>query len=147
MSNTQPSQLLKTAMSLIEAYQAWDLEAIMAPRAPNCTQQVFPARLNRAPRTNDEYRADFSLIHPHIKNYSMKVLETVVDEKDNKVVVHATNHAETPVGPSDNEYMFIIQMTTDRKQIESVKEFLDSGFSEGFYGRLFEYIKGGEKKA
>ena len=145
MPSSQDSQLLKTALSLTGAYQKWDLEAVMAPRAPHCTQQVYPARLKRGPRTNDEYRSDFAAILPHFKDYGMKVLETIVDETSNKVVVHATSHAETPIGPCDNEYMFITQMTPDQKQIECIKEFLDSGFSEDFYGRLFDHIAAGEK--
>lgn len=45
-----------TAAALIAGYNAWDIDQILAPRAPDCVQQVLPASLKREPRTNEEYR-------------------------------------------------------------------------------------------
>ncbi|KAI5368528.1 hypothetical protein J4E82_010667, partial [Alternaria postmessia] len=53
-----------TAWAVIEAYNAWDIDDIMAYRSPDCKHRVLPASMNRAAKSNAEYRAYLSAIMP-----------------------------------------------------------------------------------
>lgn len=52
--------------------------------------------------------------------------EMVVDVESRKVVMHAKNKGNTPLGEYENEYMWILTMTGDGKMIEEIVEFCDS---------------------
>lgn len=136
---TEPSQLRKTAQAAIDGYNAWDIDAILAPRAPDCTQRVYPARLNRPAFTNERYREFFTNnVQPHFEDFRFEVLDVVEDERNNKVVIHArSSSAQTTIGEEyKNEYMFLLRMTEDHKQIVEIKEFIDSGYSVEFFTKL-----------
>lgn len=42
-SETAPSQRRRTALAVVEAYNKWSTEAIMAIRAEDCTNQILPS--------------------------------------------------------------------------------------------------------
>jgi hypothetical protein len=90
-----PSQLMRTATGLIDAYNAWDMEAIMAPRHASCTQKVYPERLNRPAFNNDEYRKYFGDFLDHFQNYKITILEAVEDAKGHKVSLHLKATADS----------------------------------------------------
>lgn len=48
-----------TAAALIAGYNAWDIDLMLAPRAPECVQQVLPASLGLKPHDNEQYRKYF----------------------------------------------------------------------------------------
>ena len=108
---------------------AWDVDAIMAPRAPNCTQQVLPARLGRLSMDNEAYCQFFTAIMPMFKDLTLTAYDVVEDQKANKVVIHAGSTATTPLGEYKNEYMVLVETNDSHDQIVHVKEFVDSGFS------------------
>lgn len=139
MASDGQSQLLQTALRVIEGYNKWDIDAILAPRAENCTQQVLPYRLGRPVLNNTEYREYFSSIMPSFHNFHLEILDIVEDEKNAKVAINAVSTAETALGSYGNEYVVILHMTPDHKQVEIVKEFVDSGFSDEFFKRLREH--------
>jgi ketosteroid isomerase-like protein len=140
---SEQSTLLKTAHSVLEAYDTWDIDTILAPRTSNCTIQVLPLRLQRPAQNNSEYRDHFNAaIKPHFKNFTLEVLDTIEDPKRHKVVFHAKSSADTPVGPYANEYTLYLQMTDDDTQVASIKEFVDSQYSAEFFGKLRAHISG-----
>lgn len=62
-----------TTAALIEGYNAWDIEAILAPRAPDCLHQVLPASIKREPASNEEYRRTFvGGFGPLFKNFKVR---------------------------------------------------------------------------
>lgn len=42
-SETAPSQRRQTALAVIDAYNKWDIEAIMAVRTDDCVQEIAPS--------------------------------------------------------------------------------------------------------
>jgi hypothetical protein len=40
----------------IRGYRKWDVDAILAPRAENCTYHLLPESIGVPPRSNAEYR-------------------------------------------------------------------------------------------
>jgi hypothetical protein len=61
-----------TAKSVIDAYNAWDLELIMAFRAPSCQTQVLPKSLGRPLQNNDEYRKRLGAIMPWFSKFTVR---------------------------------------------------------------------------
>jgi hypothetical protein len=61
-----------TAQSVIDAYNSWDIDAIIAFRAPDCQQQVIPASMGRPSMNNDEYRDRFGKMIPCFRNFTVK---------------------------------------------------------------------------
>ena len=49
----------KTSQALLDAYNAWNIDQILAMRTSDCMQYILPASLGREPRNNEEYRAFF----------------------------------------------------------------------------------------
>lgn len=131
-----PSQLEATIHRIVDAYNSWDIDAIMAPRAPECIHEILPLSLKQPPLTNEQYRAHFATVIPQFQNFKVDVLDLVVDEKRNKVVAHARSTADTAVGLYQNEYSFFLDLTPDGKQILRMQEFVDSGFYQDFFARL-----------
>jgi hypothetical protein len=60
-----------TARAVIEAYNAWDIDDIMAYRSPDCKHRVLPASMNQAAKSNAEYRAYLSAIMPLYSNFTV----------------------------------------------------------------------------
>jgi ketosteroid isomerase-like protein len=60
-----------TAQTVIDAYNAWDIDAILAYRTPDCQHQVLPSSMARAAQTNDEYRKYLSTIMPMFSNFTV----------------------------------------------------------------------------
>ena len=61
----------KTARAVIEAYNAWNIDDIMAYRSPDCKHRVLPASMNRAAKSNAEYRAYLSTIMHLYSNFTV----------------------------------------------------------------------------
>ncbi|CZT14372.1 uncharacterized protein RCC_00349 [Ramularia collo-cygni] len=143
-TKSEQSTLLKTAHSVLDAYDTWDIDTILAPRAPNCTIQVIPTRLGRPTLTNAEYRDHFNKsFKDHFKGFHLEVLDTVEDPAAHKVVFHAMSTAETAIGKYQNEYSLFLQMSDDDTQLVSIKEFVDSGYGQEFFAKLKAHLAGG----
>ena len=135
------SQLLKTAYSVLDGYNKWDIDAILAPRAPDCTQQVLPLRLGRPINSNAAYREYFNTaVKPHFQNFTIEVLDTVEDPKAHKVAIRARSSAETVLGEYTNEYVLVMHMTDDDQKVLQIKEFVDSEYSQEFFPKLRAYL-------
>lgn len=109
MEANERSPLMQIAVNLIDSYNAWDMDRIMAPRHPSCTQKVYPERLNRPAFNNDEYRKYFGVFLDHFQNYKIEILETVEDRPGHKISLHLKATAESGEFGSwrddDNEWM------------------------------------------
>jgi len=71
----------------------------------------------------------------------METIKIVNDAEQHMAVVHAKGSGETPVGPYRNEYAFFCYFNEDGTKITRVEEFVDSAFSQGFFGKVGEYMK------
>jgi hypothetical protein len=61
-----------TAKAAIAAYNAWDIDQILAFRAPSCIHQVLPASLGRPSMDNATYRTSFSAAMPPFRNFQVR---------------------------------------------------------------------------
>ena len=65
-----------TTQTVLDAYNAWDMEKILAFRAPDCTQQVLPASMGRPSMSNDAYRQRLKQTLPWFKNFTVTHTKT-----------------------------------------------------------------------
>ncbi|KAJ1556279.1 hypothetical protein HK405_003455 [Cladochytrium tenue] len=138
-ARTQLRETLRaTAVAFLDSYSAWDIEAILAIRAPDCKHKVLPASLKRPEQgqSNDEHRAYFANIQPLFKGFTGHVKDIAVDVDARAAVVWAYSTSESVIGPYSNEYMLWLKMTEDGTKLIEIREFVDSGYSTGFFGKL-----------
>lgn len=142
----QYSKLLKTAHAIIKGYELWDIDAIMAPRASNCTYYTLPTSLNRPKMNNEEYRQYYTgMVMPYLKDFRVTIFDTCVDAKTNQVVLYAKSNAETVVGAYEAEQTVMLKMTEDGEKVWEVKEFFDSAQIQSVFVELAKYIENGGK--
>lgn len=137
------SKLLTTAMAVIAGYNAWNMDAIMAPRSANCTHRVYPDRLGRPLLNRTAYVDYFSSLLPFFDNFTVTVTDTYVDEAKNQVAVQCFSKANSVLGPYGNEYVIMMKMTACQEEVYEVREFVDSEASAMFFPNLTEYIANG----
>jgi hypothetical protein len=61
----------QTTKTVIDAYNAWDLEKMLAFRAPECQQQILPASMGRPSTNNTEYRERLTQIMPWFRKFTV----------------------------------------------------------------------------
>ena len=80
MSTPSETQL-RTANSVINGYNAWTLETILAPRAPECVHEMLPESLGIPPSTNNEYAEHLKEIIPMLKDTRVSWPSLRVEQK------------------------------------------------------------------
>ncbi|KAH8714030.1 hypothetical protein GQ44DRAFT_689025 [Phaeosphaeriaceae sp. PMI808] len=128
----------ETAQAVLDAYNAWDVEKILAFRAPDCQQQVLPASMGRPSMSNSEYRERLNQMLPWFRKFTVTVHTAVHDADAHTCIMHATSTAETDIGPYGNEYALILHFTDDGKKVTKFLEYVDSAYSIKFFGALAE---------
>ena len=135
------SALYDTANTIVNSYNTWTVEALMAVRAPDCMNYILPDSLNRPPLNNQDYKAYFTSIMPAFRDFHVEVKNTIIDEESRQVVLHASSTAITDLGEYQNEYMIVLHMTEDGTKIDRFDEFVDSQKSMGFIPRLRAHLE------
>ncbi|KAK5627305.1 hypothetical protein RRF57_003020 [Xylaria bambusicola] len=138
-SQTAQSRRRQTALAVIDTYNKWDLEAMLAIRTEDCVHQVIPQSLGRQPLNNAEYRTYFATWIPLFKDFTVTINDLVEDEKENKVAMWAQSKAMTDIGPYTNEYVVILHMNEAGDKVTKFVEFVDSQFSVTFFAKLREH--------
>ncbi|KAL8934838.1 MAG: hypothetical protein Q9211_005018 [Gyalolechia sp. 1 TL-2023] len=134
------STLLQTVQTVISAYNAWELDAIMDVRAPNCMNYILPTSLGRRPMDNQQYLSFLAATLPAFQGFHLTVHDIVIDQAAHKAVMHLSSTASTPIGEYHNEYMITLHMTEDGCQIDKFEEFVDSKYSADFMPRVREFL-------
>ena len=67
------ANMKRTAQGLLDGFSAWDLDAVMTPRAEDCVHILYPQSLGLPVRNNREFRRDFGATMPLFKNFKVRV--------------------------------------------------------------------------
>lgn len=129
------AELLKTAKSLFEVLNKWNIEEIMALRTSDCIYRILPTSLGQAPLDNNAFREfaeKLMLGIPQGFNFSINEKAPLVDELARKVVVFAKSKAETIAAPYANEYIFVITIDENYTKITEIDEFMDATILKDF---------------
>ncbi|OAG00743.1 uncharacterized protein CC84DRAFT_1190701 [Paraphaeosphaeria sporulosa] len=142
-----------TAKAVIDGYNAWNIDRILAYRRPGFQHQVLASSMGRTAKSNDENRAYLTTIMPLYSNFTLSafrtritglwlkrpqvtVLEEIYDAETHTCIIHASSKAETEIGQYGNEYALILTFTEDGKHVTRFEEFVDSAYSERFVAAL-----------
>jgi hypothetical protein len=75
MSATVFENIKRTTQATIDAYNKWDLDAILASRSDDCIYQFRPLSLKQPARNNHEYREYYaSQIIPLFQEFKVCLL-------------------------------------------------------------------------
>ncbi|KAK0707842.1 hypothetical protein B0H67DRAFT_647979 [Lasiosphaeris hirsuta] len=139
------SVLHQTVLNVIDAYNSWDIEKIMAVRAPECIQEMLPNTLGIPAMDNAAYEAwQKNTVLPIFRNLRLEVLDVIEDTENNKVAIWAKSSAESPIGPYANQYMLVLHMTKEGDKLVRLREFADSAYSNEFFPKLRKAMAGGK---
>ncbi|KIX03567.1 uncharacterized protein Z518_07120 [Rhinocladiella mackenziei CBS 650.93] len=101
------SQLIETAKSVIDGYNKFTNQDILAPRSPTCMHIILPTCAGIPPCNNEPFTVVLDQFLPlFLKIFVLTIDEDeiVVDEAARKVVFHAKSTGESVAGPYRNEY-------------------------------------------
>ncbi|KAI3396288.1 hypothetical protein diail_12309 [Diaporthe ilicicola] len=140
--------LIQTANRYIAGFNTNTAEGVIACRTADCKQVVYPSSVpppwNSPPRTNEEYQAWVVPGFKMVRNVQIRLAEgedMLVDEVLRKVLLHLTSTGETDSGTYANEYMIVLKMTDDGKQIKEIVEFIDSATTRDTAASLAQHAK------
>lgn len=68
MSPNLKANMRTTTDRFIEAWESWQVEPVMAVRAPECVMLQYPASLSIPARNNDDFRAWFRSVENMLSN-------------------------------------------------------------------------------
>lgn len=54
-SSSEPSQRRKTALAVIAAYEAWDIDRLMSYRSETCIHKVLPSDFTHFPLSRRQF--------------------------------------------------------------------------------------------
>ncbi|MCJ1469623.1 hypothetical protein MMC07_008258 [Pseudocyphellaria aurata] len=118
--------LQKLTHNYVKAIETLDVEQQIAPRLPDCIQQVSPKSLGHPPTDNAGFRRSVERVFPNLKNFTFTVGHITTDAESRRVVIQGSGRADTVVGPYVNDFVFVLHATEDGTRLKMVEEFLDS---------------------
>lgn len=62
----------RTTHAQLYGYRQWDLNAILAPRAGNCTYHYLPQSMERPVMNNEQFREYFSTVIPLLQGFDVR---------------------------------------------------------------------------
>ncbi|KAK3676085.1 hypothetical protein LTR78_003835 [Recurvomyces mirabilis] len=128
-----------TSEAFIKAWETWSIEPVMAMRAPDCKQTMYPKNVGFAARTNEEFRTYFKSLDGVFSNARMTIDDYLAVNTEKKAVVRSTMRADAPWGLFENEYVWYLTFTEDGRLITEIVEFIDSLSTQEVRAKLQKY--------
>ncbi|EXJ55618.1 hypothetical protein A1O7_08547 [Cladophialophora yegresii CBS 114405] len=147
MADTVLENMKHYTQKLLDAYAAWDLDAILADRAVECIYHARPETAGMPPMNNAEYRQWYTTeIMPLMKQgIKFEVHNAVYDAEAHKSVLHGISTSESVVGPYRNECILITSFNEAGDKAVKIEEMFDSAYFQQFSQRLQEFMSSREK--
>ena len=115
------SKLLDTAYSLIDGFNAWDEDQIMACRTDDCLHEFWPPTSPDAKgNDNAAARAHFLSTRNLFKNFRVQIVEEAEDPVAHRVVFFAHATMDTPKGPMVLDYVLLLDISEENDKIKRI---------------------------
>jgi len=131
-----PTQQKRTALAVVAAFNAMDIDAIISHRSPGCMRHIQPSSLNIAPSNNTEYAQQLQRLTAMFQNFELSVQDVVEDREAFRVVLWLKARADTVVGEYVNEYVWTLDFDETGEKIVRMHEFVDSAVQREFWPKL-----------
>ncbi|KAK4906881.1 hypothetical protein LTR49_024031 [Elasticomyces elasticus] len=139
MASSVLDNIKRTTQQTIDGFRKWDIDAIMAPRADNCTYQALPKSLGLPPLNNKEYREWYTAeIIPLMQNFDVEVHTTLHDAEARKSMIHGFSTATSPVGPYRMELCLMMSFNEAGDKVVKMEEMFDSAYHGDLMSKLQE---------
>ncbi|KAK4894719.1 hypothetical protein LTR27_007107 [Elasticomyces elasticus] len=131
MTSSVLDNIKRTTQQTIDGFRKWDIDAIMAPRAENCTYQALPKSLGLPPHNNKDY--------PRRSQLSLQVeVHTILhDAEAKKSMIHGFSTATSPAGPYRMELCLMMSFNETGDKVVKMEEMFDSAY----YGDLMSKLQ------
>lgn len=136
MATSEPTAtpMRRTAEALVAAFNAMDVDAIMALRTADCKRHIFPKSLGHSVQ---DYTTVARLLHrlkTVFHNFRMSVDDLIEDVGQRKIVLWLHVRADTLVGEYVNEYVWRLQFGDGAQAglIAEWWEYVDAGMRDFF---------------
>ncbi|KAI1382481.1 hypothetical protein F4677DRAFT_401998 [Hypoxylon crocopeplum] len=141
-------QLSQTSKLFLEAFNEFTPESVVRYRSPSCMHHLLPATMKTPPQTNADYANFVAVLQPIMPGFRLRLAdgqEPVIDEVTRKVVLYLKSHSDTTVGLYENEYVWVLTMSQDGKNIDDVMEFADSLYTTEWLPKIKKAAEDGAK--
>ncbi|KAJ4992655.1 hypothetical protein SVAN01_01701 [Stagonosporopsis vannaccii] len=135
-----PSKERQTADKLVAAYNAMDVDTIIALRTPDCERAFLPSTsLKYPPQSNTFFRQNLNGIAAVFTSFKIvvdDVIEGTNDAGAKRIVMYVSAFGESAVGEYRNQYVWRMGFTGDGELISEWTEFVDVGVARDYYPLL-----------
>lgn len=127
--------------TLLAAFNAMDVDAIIATRHPDCIQHIVPLSLNKSPEDNSAYRRRLDYVLPAFANFTLVVLDVVEDRDSHRITTWLKARGDTIAGEYRNEYIWLMTFDEAGEKLVECKEFVDTVVNRDFFPELQESLR------
>ncbi|KAK5118391.1 hypothetical protein LTR62_002905 [Meristemomyces frigidus] len=131
-----------TSEAFLQAWDTWEVESIMAIRAPECTHSMLPVNVGFDARTNAEFGAYLKTVGGFFTKSKMTMNDYVAVPAERRAVVRSTMLADAPWGEFRNEYVWFLRFTEDGLLVTEIIEFIDSLTTRDVKAKIIEHVEG-----
>ena len=134
-----PSKERQTADKLVAAYNAMDVDTLIALRTPECQRVFLPASLKYPPQSNAFFKQNLTAISQIFTSFKIvvdDVIEGFASDGYARIIMYVSAFGESPVGEYRNQYVWKMGFTDDGELIREWSEFVDVGMAQEFYPKL-----------
>ncbi|KAF3035622.1 hypothetical protein E8E11_004512 [Didymella keratinophila] len=128
-----------TADKLVAAYNAMDVDTIIALRTPDCQRVFLPSSLKYPPQSNAFFKQNLTAISQIFTSFKIVVddaIEGFASDGYARIIMYVSAFGESPVGEYRNQYVWKMAFTDDGELIREWSEFVDVGMAQDFYPKL-----------
>ena len=135
------SPMRQTAEAVIAAFNAMDIDGIIAHRSPDCMREFLPRSMKYPPQNNTTYARSLQELKLVFQNFSLVVDNIVEETEARRMSLCLQAGADTLIGRYDNDYVWMWEFDEDGAKIKKSKEFSDTNMSRTFYPKLKEAMR------
>ncbi|KAK3669823.1 hypothetical protein LTR78_010281 [Recurvomyces mirabilis] len=141
MADASYDNMTRTTHRMIDSYNQWDIDAMIANRTADCVTEILPKSMGREPMNNTEYRMYFASVMSMFQGFTVIIESELYDVQTKRAALHLRSVAQTPVGRYSNEYAFFLTFDHDCNKISRFEEMVDSKYTVGHLIGLRSHLR------
>lgn len=140
----------QTADRLVAAYNAMDIDTIIALRTPDCKRVFLPSSLKYSSQSNEFFKANLIAISQIFTSFKV-IVDDVIEgtsslTNQKSIIMYISALGESSVGEYRNQYVWKMGFEEGGERIKEWSEFVDVGVARDFYPLLKgEMVRRAEK--
>lgn len=141
----------QTANKLVAAYNAMDVDTIIALRTPDCKRVFLPSSLKYSPQSNQLFKANLAAMSTIFTSFKVIVDDAIEGTSSltnrKSIIMYISALGESPMGEYRNQYVWKMGFEEGGQRISEWSEFVDVGVARDFYPLLKGELRRRAEKA